>query len=301
MRVPPGSVPARAAAPISHGSRVTEASEWTGVVGSAWADEWRRTDRSFGALTDRLLEPGAIAGFTAALDIGCGAGELVERMARAYPAAHVTGVDISAELIAVARARCAGLVNVDFLEADASRWRPDAWRHPELLLSRHGVMFFADPVAAFAHLRARAAPGARLRFSCFRARKDNAWAEALAAVLPNPSAPPDPAAPGPFAFGDPARVEAILAAAGWTEIGFEPVDYAMIAGEGTNAVDEALTYFQRIGPAARALRELPEGARTAARARLREMLAGQHADGRVAMPAAAWIVTARNAPGGSRL
>lgn len=280
---------------------MTEASEWTGVVGSAWADQWRRTDRSFGALTDRLLEPAAIAGFTAALDIGCGAGELVERMARAAPAAHVTGVDISAELIAVARARCAGLANVDLVEADAATWNGTGKLPPDLLISRHGVMFFADPVAAFAHLRGCSAPDARLRFSCFRAREDNAWAEALAGVLPAPATPPDPAAPGPFAFADPARVEAVLTAAGWEEIAFEPIDYAMVAGEGENAVDEALAYFQRIGPAARALRELPERARAAARARLREMLAGQHADGRVAMAAAAWIVTSRNADGGARL
>lgn len=271
---------------------MTEASEWTGRVGTAWAEEWRRTDRSFGALTDRLLDPGAIGSFGSALDIGCGAGELVERLARAEPAASVLGIDISADLIAVARVRCAGLANAQFAEFDAATWRAEGAARPDLLVSRHGVMFFADPVAAFAHLREEAARGVRLRFSSFRRREENAWASALAAVLPVPTETPDPSAPGPFAFGDPARVEAILAAGGWSEIAFEPVDYAMIAGQGGDAVDEALAYFQRIGPAARAIAELPEADRPGVRDRLRAMLASHHADDQVAMPAAAWIVTA---------
>lgn len=271
---------------------MTDTSEWTGRVGNAWAEQWRRTDRSFGALTDRLLDSAAVGTVTRALDIGCGAGELVERLARANSSTKVLGIDISADLLEVARARCAGLANASFAEADAAAWRsaPDA--RPDLLISRHGVMFFADPVAAFAHLREQSAPGARLRFSSFRARTDNAWATALASALPpQPSA--DPAAPGPFAFGDPARVEAILAAAGWAEIAFEPVDYAMTAGEGDSAVEEALAYFQRIGPAARAIAELPETDRPAVRARLRAVLIDHHANGVVTLRAAAWIVTAR--------
>ena len=271
---------------------MTGASEWTGRVGGAWAGEWRRTDRSFGALTDRLLDPDAIGGFTAALDIGCGAGELVERLAAAHPAAPVVGVDISPELLDVARARCADLPNARFELADAADWTPAEPLRPELLISRHGVMFFADPVAAFAHLRALAAPGARLRFSCFRGREDNGWAAALASALPVPAEAPDPVAPGPFAFSDPARVEAVLTGAGWRDVGFEPVDYAMIAGEGEDAAEEALAYFQRIGPAARAIAELPEAERPAVRERLRRVLAAHHAGGRVALPSAAWIVTA---------
>lgn len=266
--------------------------EWTGRVGHAWAEQWRRTDRSFGALTDRLLNPAVIGDFSQALDIGCGAGELVERLASANQAAQVLGIDISADLLEVARLRCATLANANFAEADASSWQAAPGASPDLLISRHGMMFFADPQAAFAHLRAQAAPAARLRFSCFRARADNGWAAALASVLP-PQAPADPHAPGPFAFADPARVEAILAAAGWQEIGFEPIDYDMIAGEGAEAVEEATAYFQRIGPAARAIAELAEEARPAARERLRGLLA-KHSEGdRVSLPAAGWIVTAR--------
>lgn len=269
--------------------------DWTGSVGSAWAEEWRRTDRSFGALTYKLLDPAAIGSFAAALDIGCGAGELVQRLAAAHPAADVLGIDISSELVAVARARCASLANAQIAEADAATWQAPEGRSPDLLISRHGVMFFADPVAAFSHLREQAAPAARLRFSCFRAPKENAWATALASILPTPSQPSDPEAPGPFAFADRARVEKILTAAGWTGVAFEPLDYEMIAGEGDSAIEEAQAYFQRIGPAARALREIPENARPAALEKLRSMVEAHHQSGRVTLDAAAWIVTAHAA------
>ena len=163
----------------------------------------------------------------------------------------------------------------------------------DLLVSRHGVMFFADPRGAFAHLRAQRGPGASLRFSCFRARADNAWASALDAALALPPSAADPDAPGPFAFAERDRVAGILGAAGWTEVAFEPLDYAMIAGEGEGAVEEAFAYFQRIGPAARALREMPADGRPAALDRLRGMIAAHHRSGLVALDAAAWIVTAR--------
>lgn len=271
---------------------MTDASEWTGRVGGAWAEEWRRTDRSFGALTDRLLDPNAIGSFTHALDIGCGAGELVERLAAAHPHSDVLGLDISRDLLGVARRRCSRLANAGFVEADAAAWHADSGGRPDVLVSRHGVMFFADPIAAFAHLRGQSAPGARLRFSCFRSRADNGWAVSLAAIMP-PQPPADPDAPGPFAFADPSRVADLLAAAGWQDVGFEPVDYAMIAGAGDHAVDEALAYFQRIGPAARAMAELAPGDREAARERLRALLASHCGQGRVTLPSAAWIVTAR--------
>jgi SAM-dependent methyltransferase len=162
-----------------------QTSEWTGPVGSAWAEQWRRTDRSFGPLTDCLLEPGAIGRFAHALDIGCGAGELVQRLAASHPSAQILGIDISAELLDVARARCAQLGNARVEETDAATWHAQADAQPDLLISRHGVMFFADPVAAFSHLRQQSAPGAQLRFSCFRARSENEWVTALMGPLPS--------------------------------------------------------------------------------------------------------------------
>lgn len=270
---------------------MTTASEWTGRVGDSWAETWLATDRSFGPVTTSLLEHPAIASFSSALDVGCGAGELACQLARARPGATVTGIDISASLLAVADHRCP---DATFVEADAAHFVPGS--PPDLLISRHGVMFFAAPVDAFAHLQSIAARNAVLRFSCFRRREENEWARRLSSIVPQPMAQPDPDAPGPFAFGDRNRVEAILCAAGWSDIEFESLDYAMLAGEGEDALDQAYAYFQKIGPAARALSELQGPDRAHARTRLRTLLEDNCTNSQVTLPAAAWIVTAR-APG----
>lgn len=276
---------------------MTDQSEWTGNVGNVWAREWQRTDRSFVPLTARLLEVARASPFSQALDIGCGAGEISLRLAQGAPAARVTGVDVSSDLLETARERGDDQSNLHFEQDDAARWAPADGQRPDLIVSRHGVMFFADPVAAFAHIAGQAVGSARLVFSCFRERAENDWVRNLASVLPSGDAPvPDPDAPGPFAFGRRDRVEGILSRAGWRDIGFEAIDYGMVAGDGENAVGDALSYFLRIGPAARAVAALEEDRRDEVLERLRAMLHGKLVDGRVTLPAACWIVTAR-APG----
>ena len=273
---------------------MTGASEWTGRVGGAWAREWERTDRSFGSLTARLLAPAAIGAISSALDIGCGVGEVATALAARHPGAAITGLDISQKLLSVARERGSALGNLAFREDDAARWTPDGSADaPDFLISRHGVMFFDEPVAAFTHLRTIAAKRARLRLSCFRERADNEWVSLLQSVTPANSPPSDPHAPGPFAFGEEQRVREILNSAGWRDVALEPYDYAMVAGEGEDALDQAVAYFQRIGPAAGAIADLTGAARDRAIEALRAMLAEHQSDGRVALPASAWIVTAR--------
>ncbi|NML93339.1 class I SAM-dependent methyltransferase [Novosphingobium olei] len=275
---------------------MTSAGDWEGSVGTSWAAEWRRTDRSFAALTPRLLEATLAHPANRVLDIGCGAGEIALSLARARPQATVIGLDLSAPLLAVARSRGEGLGNLWFEQGDAARWVDTAGK-PDLLVSRHGVMFFDDPAAAFAHLAAVAAPQARLVFTCFRSAAENAWAADIARLLP-PAPPvptsPSPAAfdppPGPFAFADPERVRRALA--GWRDIEFTPVDFTYVAGSGEAPVEDALAFFQRIGPAAAAIRNLPRTARASFEAKLDELVRSRLAGGQVIFPAAAWLVTA---------
>ncbi|MGV3512646.1 MAG: class I SAM-dependent methyltransferase [Novosphingobium sp.] len=267
---------------------MTNASDWQGTVGRSWASEWRRTDISFSELTPRLLakirrEPGSTV-----VDIGCGAGELAIAVAEARPEAQVTGVDISADLVETARSRNTS-ANLTFALADAAQWRPAL--PPDLYVSRHGVMFFSDPPAAFAHLAAQAAPGARMVFSCFRKPAENDWAAAIAALLPKSDSPlASPTAPGPFAFALPDHVRRCMA--GWHAVEFEPVDFRYIAGSGPDAVAEAMALFRRIGPAAAALRTLPEAERGGVEQRLADLVQAHHHDGVVAFNAAAWLVSA---------
>lgn len=268
---------------------MTSAMDWQGTVGRSWAQEWQRTDISFGELTPHLLAAIAAEPGRQLVDLGCGAGELSIAVAKARPEVVVTGVDISADLVATASARAAAS-NVRFVMADASHWQPDGGR-PDLYVSRHGVMFFPDPPQAFAHLASVAEPGARMVFSCFRKAAENGWAREIAGLLP-PSEPPVPQrfAPGPFAFADPDHVR--LCMAGWTDHVFAPVDFAYVAGAGADPVGEAMALFRRIGPAASALRTLPEPQRSEVEERLLALVEAHLEGGRVTFPAAAWVVSA---------
>lgn len=275
---------------------MTDATEWTGVVGDVWAAEWQRTDRSFAALAPQLdaailaaLPPGSAS----AADIGCGAGATSIALATARPDVQVTGVDISSALIAAARDRGAHCPNLRFAAATIEEALP-ALAPVDLFFSRHGVMFFADPSAAFERLRAAAAPDGRIVFSCFRALALNPWATELAAIATDaPPPPPAGYSPGPFAFADPVFVEALLTSAGWRHVQREAVDYSFVAGEGKDPVGDALSFFLRIGPTARILRLAEESDRPAMIARIAAMLERHRSVDTVRFAAAAWLWSAR--------
>jgi len=278
---------------------MTEASEWRGRVGDIWAKEWQRTDRSLAPVNDALVAAAAAeaASFDRPriLDLGCGAGATSFALADALPNCEIVGIDLSEALIAAARERATGRPNLRFEVADAAGWAP-ASAGFDLIVSRHGVMFFDDPVAAFAHLRALAAADSRLIFSCFRERADNQWAAALLPIFarfaPDALAAPEPPT-GPFAFGDRARIEAILAKAGFAAPDICAFDFDFVAGAGDDPVADAIAYFRRIGPFARLLRSLDEGAAREATAHLAEIVVAHRANGRIVFRAAAWIVTAK--------
>lgn len=274
---------------------MTAKEDWQGKTGEGWAAEWRRTDRSFGGLTERLLARSREFNFRHALDIGCGAGELSLALARGRPQARIVGIDVSPQLVEAAQSRADRMANLEFVIADAAQWHPGDDFAPQLLISRHGVMFFADPPGAFANLANVAADGASLVFSCFRDRAENPFFTAVGALLPPAAEQLDPHAPGPFAFAERNHVAAILTDAGWDQIAFEPFDFAMIAGAGDDPVEDAMGYFQRIGPAAAALRVMADGPRGETLAAIRDLARENWRDGIVALRAATWIVTARRA------
>jgi SAM-dependent methyltransferase len=190
-------------------------------------------------------------------------------------------------MIAIARDRAHGLANLEFTSGDAIDHAATGGPF-DLFFSRHGVMFFPDPVAALTRLHAAATPGAPLVFSCFAAAADNPWASLLTE--------PPPArrgyVPGPFGFADEGGTRAILDRSGWRDATAARVAYRYVAGQGADPVADAVSYLSRIGPAATALREAAPADRPVLEARLAARLTEHRDADTVTFPAAAWIWSA---------
>jgi ubiquinone/menaquinone biosynthesis C-methylase UbiE len=188
---------------------------WNSAATRAWADQYERMDGAVAALTEELVDLAAPQPGESVLDIGCGAGTTVLELARRVgPGCHVLGADVSEPSVARARERivAAGLWHAEAIVADVSvhPFVPDSF---ELAFSRFGIMFFSDPVAAFANVRRAMKPGGRLALAVFRAASEKLWPnaplEAVRHLLP-PIPTPGPEEPGPFSWADPARVHRIL-------------------------------------------------------------------------------------------
>ena len=281
---------------------LTNAADWSARVGGVWAAEWRRTDRSFAGLSRHLdaaiLAAAPVSGTV--LDVGCGAGATSLALAAAAPHLRIVGVDVAPDLVAIARSRASTAVPegaaVCFLLADISAGLP-AMPPPGLIMSRHGVMFFDDPVATFSMLAAAAAPAANLVFSCFRETALNPWASDLVASVTGMTPPASSGyAPGPFAFADPVSVRSILEDAGWCDVGVAAVDYRYVAGAGADPLADAVAFLGRIGPIARALHDVDPAERPRLLDKLSLTLQKHRDEDEIAFPAAAWIWRAR-APG----
>lgn len=271
-----------------------QASDWQGSVGERWARSWRQTDLTFApidrALVDLVAARLAIVSAPRVLDIGCGAGATALSIVAAVADAKVVGIDLSPALIAAASARDAA-ARCRFEVGDAGSWRDgDAF---DLLVSRHGVMFFDDPISAFAHLRTLGRPMAPLVFSCFRAVTLNPWASEPLGLLRDPPPPSPPETPGPFAFADRDRVAGLLAAAGWQGAEATPLDYDYVVGEGEDPVRDACDFFLAIGPAAAAAGALDAAGLARFRDALSTLLERHRIGDRIVFSAAAWLWSAR--------
>jgi SAM-dependent methyltransferase len=266
---------------------------WNELGGAAWAELSPLLDRQIQSLGDRAIDALAPRPGERVLDIGCGCGQTTFELAkRVSPGGEAVGIDISRTMLDVARQRAAdlGVGGVRFLEADAQTWafEPGGF---DGLFSRFGVMFFADPKAAFRNLLGALMPGGRLAFACWRSLPENPWITlpmaAAAAYLPPPP-PFDPDAPGPVALANPDRVRDILVSAGFADLEIAPFDTAV----GGNSLEDSLKVALRVGPLGARLRESPDLAPKIVDV-VRNAFAAHLRDGAVWMEGAAWIVTAR--------
>src|SRR5262245_350855 len=225
------------------------------------------------------------------LDIGCGGGATALDLVRAVaPEGTVVGIDLSAAVLAFAQRAAEGCERVRFVQADAEVY-PFEPASFDAAFSRFGVMFFADPVAAFLNIRRSLRPSGRLAFVCWRALEDNPL-DFLPLTAASRHLPPqpvhDPDAPGPFAFADPGRVRGILDRAGFGEIDMTAYDEEVGSGD----LDAMLAVCSRVGALGKILRENP-ALRAAALPAVRSALAAYDGPEGVRLKAATWVVTAR--------
>lgn len=267
---------------------------WNGKGADHWVHAQAQTDAMLAPVTAALMDKARIPARARVLDIGCGCGDTTVELARAVgPDGHVTGIDVSGPMLAVAADRLKPFSQAATLLADAAS-HPLPPASADLILSRFGVMFFGDPVAAFANLRRALKPGGRAVFACWRKFDENRWAKLplVAAYGHVPRMPPvGPTDPGPFAFADPDRVRTILADAGFTAITVTPVDLAIMPLAGGNAAETAEQLLQ-IGPASRAVDGHPAKVRAAVARDIEKALEPFWGPGGISLPAAIWLVEA---------
>ncbi|KQY57707.1 class I SAM-dependent methyltransferase [Nocardioides sp. Root140] len=269
-------------------------------TGVGWVANARIFDATMAPMADAVIAAAELVPGQRVLDVGCGFGTLLE-LADAAGTTPV-GVDISDSMVEAARRRVpaaevllADAQTEDLLQGGAGGF--------ERVVSRFGVMFFADPVAAFANIRRACVPGARLAFVCWRSGENEIFTlgtEVLTArMAPDEGEGEDAGAPGPQAFGEPERVREILTGAGWADVDLvaqdAPLDYGF---DGTDGVEERLSVIlaTTTGQSARAELEPtlgPDGWASLVdevRAELRRHLL----DGAVRPVAHTWVVTATN-------
>lgn len=267
-----------------------QSAKWNAGTGRSWAELGDMLDRLLAPFVPLLLDEIEPVAGKHILDVGCGAGALA--LAAADRGGRCLGVDISAPLIGAARARAdrLGAVRAEFVQADAQAHRFDG---PDFdaLISRFGVMFFADPAAAFRNLRSAMRPGAKLACLAWRSAAENAFMTAAerasADLLPQlPKRVEN--GPGQFGFADPGQVRAVLADGGWRDVAIRPADVTCALPESDLAL-----YARRMGPVGELLPTLDDAARMEVEQRIDAAFLPWVAEGEARFTAACWAVTAR--------
>jgi SAM-dependent methyltransferase len=231
------------------------------------------------------------------VDLGCGGGRTtLELASRVRPGGKAVGVDITPELIADGRERAArlGVDNVDFVRADVQA--DDLGEAVfDAAFSRFGVMFFAEPIAAFANVRRALRPGGLLSFVCWQNVFENEWmlvpGMAVASVTGSLPPLPAPGEPGPFSLADPDHVQAVLAGAGFDRIDVMPHNDAVVRAE--DRIADIARISTRVGAAREALRDADDGTRRRAVEAVESALRERAEDGYVRASRAVWLVTAQ--------
>lgn len=269
---------------------------WNGPGGRHWTDRQQLQDVVLAPVSKILIDRATVKAGEAIIDVGCGCGATsFDLLKQVGATGRVTGIDISEPMLGRARELAPANAPVEFVLADATVYlfAPES---ADMLFSRFGVMFFAQPTESFANMRKALRPGGRLAFACWRTPRDNPWMmlglqEAYKFVPKLPEVKPDD--PGPFSFASEERVRGILGGAGFSDVKMERADLSLDIATG-RGLEAALETVLAIGPASRALDNQPTEKIEAATQAIRTMLAAHQKGDTVPLGGSIWIVTAAN-------
>ncbi len=282
--------------PVGHDRNAEQIAYWNGPGGQHWVNKQQMQDTVLAPFCDFLIDRAKPIAGERVVDVGCGCGATSFAFAeKVAPAGHVLGIDISAPMLARARELAPANMPVEFVLADATvhAFAPASF---DLLASRFGVMFFAQPALSFANMRKALRPGGRVVFACWRTPRDNPWLMLpLQAVYQHVPKLPQlgPEDPGPFSFASEERIQRILSEAGFASIALQRQDLALDVAAG-RGLEVAVKTALESGPASRALDDQPEEKVSASIDSIRDALRPLLQGNSVPLGAAIWIVTAVN-------
>ncbi|MEM6958426.1 MAG: class I SAM-dependent methyltransferase [Myxococcota bacterium] len=264
--------------------------DWCGAKGAKWAQHLDGLERMLAPVNDALIARLSLETATRIADLGCGGGGSTQALyVRAREDASVDGFDLSPELLALARRRCAG---ASFHQADLQIDGPPAAPY-ERLASRFGVMFFNEPRAAFSNLLRWLKPGGCFAFAVWGAPVDNPWASIPRRVVESlvKVASVSPGSPGPFRYGDVNRMLDELAKAGFAEPSATTWTGTIPLGTATNADDAARFALAAFSTLAEAMERCSADDVANVQKGLAAELRGFERDALVQLPASVHLVT----------
>lgn len=270
--------------------------DWAGDMGNRWLASLDRFESMISPVGDALVDRADFKPGERVVDIGCGGGATSRAIAEAVaPGGEVLGLDISPSLVAEAtrRAVASGLDNVRFRAGDAATVQL-AEAPFDRLVSRFGVMFFADPVAAFTNLGRLLRPGGRVDLAVWAPAKGNPWVAGLMGILRNhiDMPAPVPGTPGPFSLDDPERIRHLLEAAGCVDIDIHFWQGRQLLGGAGSTADSAARFMFDSMSWGQLLAQQPETLQQTVMAEVRELFQAHETPAGVVMAANAWLVTA---------
>ncbi len=274
----------------------SQAEYWNDAGGVSWVDGQAQLDAQLAPLGALAIEAAAVQPGDVVLDVGCGCGATTEDLASLVgTSGRVVGLDVSAPMLARATERLAGRP-VELLLGDAATFSLPTHSF-DVLFSRFGVMFFEEPLPAFAHLRDALKLGGRVAMVVWQSPSANPWAivpiEAVADIV-EPPALGGTGEPGPFSLSDHDGVLTLLRAAGYSDVDLTGHEMDVTVGGGL-PLPAAVAFTLDHGPVRRVLASASPEVRAAATERVTAALSPYDGPSGVRMPAAVWVITARAA------